>query len=58
MMVGDFGDDLACAKGAGSVGVLMRHRANEAFIPQADLVLERIEDLVIPLRDGFEVQRV
>ncbi|RKP12441.1 HAD-like domain-containing protein [Piptocephalis cylindrospora] len=57
MMVGDFGDDLSCAKGAGSVGVLLRHRANEPFISQADIVLDRLEDLIVPLRDGFEVKR-
>lgn len=57
MIVGDHGDDLACGRAAGGVAVLIRRHGNAAFEESADLVLDRLDDLVGYLENGFEVVR-
>ncbi len=43
--VGDFSYDLECARNAGMTACLFRNHGNEAFEPQADLVLNSFADL-------------
>ncbi|KAJ1958388.1 hypothetical protein EC988_000335 [Linderina pennispora] len=55
MMVGDHVDDLLCGSQAGAVAVLLRYEGNEQFASAAHVVVDRIDELVGKLRDGFDV---
>ena len=57
VIVGDHGDDLACGKAAGGVGVLVRRMGNEAFEEMADLVVDKLVDVIPLLETGFDVWR-
>lgn len=57
MMVGDHLDDLKCGKGAGCVSVLLKNNSNLQFIPEADLAIDSLEDLIPLLKEGFEISR-
>ncbi len=48
--VGDFIYDLECARNAGMTACLFRNHSNEAFEPHADLVIERLVDLLLCLQ--------
>ncbi|KAJ1951589.1 hypothetical protein FBU59_000064 [Linderina macrospora] len=55
MMVGDHVDDLLCGSRAGALAVLLRYQGNEKFAGAAHIVVDRIDELVGKLRDGFDV---
>lgn len=57
LIVGDHGDDLKCGRSGGGVSVLIRRPGNERFEEEADLVIERLDEIIGLLEGGFEVYR-
>jgi len=55
MMVGDHLDDLLCGRNANCVTVLLKNSTNSHFAPQADFVVNSLAEIVLLLREGFEL---
>jgi phosphoglycolate phosphatase-like HAD superfamily hydrolase len=58
-MVGDSADDMAAGRAAGAATVLLASEANGHLRNHADtdLVVERLDDLVAVLEEGFDSSR-
>ena len=56
-MVGDHMDDIQCGAAAGTVTALLRNPLNEDTAQHADLVVDRLMDLIPIIEHGFECYR-
>ena len=57
MMVGDHLDDLQCGAAAGAATALLRNPLNDRHAVHADIVVDRLDDLINVLESGFVCHR-
>lgn len=58
MVVGDWKDDLICGHRAGSVTCLLNNEKNGNFKSMAHLNINKLDELIVHLRNGFYVSHI
>ncbi|KAK9693529.1 hypothetical protein K7432_013890 [Basidiobolus ranarum] len=56
-MIGDHSDDLECGSRAGALTILLRNDINGHFAEMADFVVDRLDEIIPILQNGFQVEK-